>query len=264
MAKDDILMRTPMKAMGPTALAREQVDLLKQTICEKFSDGQLQLFVAQCNRTQLDPFCRQIYGMVDRSGRMSVIVSIDGSRLIAARTGVYEGQTPAQWCGRDGQWTDVWLSNDRPAAARVGVYRSGFREATFGVATMKSYGKTTPVWSSMPDVMLAKCAESLALRKAFPNELSGLYTEEEMGRSPDSGPSPTSAEVIEVPEKSDRASSSVLMEMLECIDKASSLPDLKRIKQDPIFRDDYRVLSDEDKQILVDRMLQVESDHLTE
>jgi phage recombination protein Bet len=144
----------------------------------------IEAFLRHCARTGLDPVARQIYA-IQRAGKWGIQVSIDGARLVAERSGAYRGQTAAQWTADGTAWVDVWLDKKPPAAARVGVYRDGFAEPMIAVATLDQYrpGGKAPMWDKMPALMLAKCAEMLALRKAFPQDLSGLYSAEEMDQA---------------------------------------------------------------------------------
>jgi len=179
-------------------MTTDQVDLIRRTLAVKATDTELELFIGLANRTGLDPFVKQIY-LVPRKQNVDgkwiethqTMVSIDGARLVAQRSGKYRGQLAPEWCGEDGKWRDVWTSHDPPAAARVAVIHADYPDTpTWGVARYGAYVQLkqgdipTATWHRMPDVMLAKCAEMLALRKAFQQDLSGLIIEEEAGNDP--------------------------------------------------------------------------------
>ena len=197
---------TASLATADQFIGREKIELLKRTICQGANDDEFALFMAQVQRTRLDPFARQIHAVKRWNGQlkrevMSIQVGIDGFRLLAERTGVYEGQIGPYWCGPDGEWRDVWLAPEAPAAARVGVYKRGFKEPIFAVALWREYvqtnreGQPIAMWAKMPALMLAKTAEAAALRRAFPSEMSGLYSDDELAQA---GPAKTFAgEVID-------------------------------------------------------------------
>lgn len=184
-----------------------QIAALQQMGVQDASQGDLAVFFHEVQRTGLDPFARQIY-MIGRRTKVdgqwvtkyTIQTGIDGFRLIARRAADRSheafGEPVTAWCGADAVWREAWLdSRHPPLAAKVVVQRG---QGTFtGVATLEEYQGTrkvkdqdgswrtepTSMWKSKPAIMLAKCAEALALRKAFPQDLSGLYGDDEIQES---------------------------------------------------------------------------------
>lgn len=217
----------------------KQLAALKQIGLENAPKGELGVFLHYCQRTGLDPFARQIY-MIARGGKYTIQASIDGLRIVAQRSGRYLGQTSTLWCGEDGVWKDVWLEKTPPVAAKVGVYVQGNEHPTYAVAKFESYavaynGKLSGLWAKMPDLMIAKCAEALALRKAFPQDLSGVYTSEEMEQVDSQPvvkkPEPKAiAEVAQIQKVEQIDESEGLTTYLELIKGASNEQELDNLK----------------------------------
>ncbi len=180
----------PQQALqvGEYNFTAEQVALIKRTIAMGCTDDELKLFVHVCRRLKLDPIAKQIYA-VKMDGKMVMQTGIDGFRLLAERTGRYRGTSDPEWCGPDGVWKEVWTDRaEVPSAARVRVMRQGPDDlepvVISGIANFWEYvalkdGKPNRRWTQAPAAMIAKCAEALALRRAVPNELSGLFTFDE-------------------------------------------------------------------------------------
>jgi phage recombination protein Bet len=162
----------------------EQTQLISATIAPGCSPDELKLFAYACQRTGLDPFSRQIYA-IKRGGKMTISSGIDGLRSIAERTGQLDGSS-SYWCGEDGVWVDVWLSSKPPAAAKTIIYRKGCAHPFTATARFADFNAGQGLWSKMPSVMIAKCSEAQALRRAFPADLSGVYSTDEMDQAVES------------------------------------------------------------------------------
>ncbi|MDB5069564.1 MAG: hypothetical protein JWM87_675 [Candidatus Eremiobacteraeota bacterium] len=161
----------------------ETLEFIRQEIAQGAPDPQLEYFLRLCQARGLDPTAREIY-YIRRNTRdgpkWTAQIGIDGYRSMAERTGLYDGQDAASYTfGEDGKLE----------SATVVVYRKGSQRGVPGTAFFNEYvqrdrdGSVTDMWKRMPKNQLAKCAEALALRKAFPRNLGGIHTREEMAQA---------------------------------------------------------------------------------
>lgn len=177
-----------------------KLDLLKRTFADGTSNDEFSLFVEVAKSTGLNPFQRQIYAIMrsswnpqtqQKEAKMTIQTGIDGYRLIAARTGLHAGTSDTEYgplVNGYPEWARVTVKKivggivtEWPATARWTEYAQMKDEYNGKVKTGRQV--LSGQWPKMPYTMIAKCAEALALRRAFPAELSGIYTADEMNQA---------------------------------------------------------------------------------
>lgn len=162
----------------------EQEKMIRDMFLAGAPAGEAAVLMEIAKARRLNPFTKQIHFVKRWDGMKqqevwSAQIGIDGLRAQAERTGKYDGQDEPEY-ERDPKTGAL-------TACRVRVYRKDWGRPAVGVAYWTEYvqtkkdGKPNAAWSRMPHVMLAKCAEALAIRKAFPEDTSGLYIPEELG-----------------------------------------------------------------------------------
>lgn len=169
----------------PEEMTREKIELIKRTVAVGTSDDELALFLYTAKRTGLDPLSKQIHAIMrwNKSANrhvMTIQTAIDGYRLIADRTGKLAGIS-------DPVFDDETKANPNKASVTVKKIVEGHICEFTASARWSEYAALNEtggfMWKKMPYLMLGKCAEALALRKAFPADLSGVYTNEEMAQA---------------------------------------------------------------------------------
>jgi phage recombination protein Bet len=186
----DALALVPASVDPGAFFSKSQMELIRRQIAPKVTDDEFQVFLFQCARTQLDPMSRQIYPIVrltwdpdqeKRVPKMAIQTGIDGFRLIAERTRRYApGPEPVFEYDAAGRVRKATAFVKKQTAD--GTWHTVSASAYYDEYVQTYNGKPSGLWAK-PHIMLGKCAESLALRKAFPAEMSGIYTAEEMSQA---------------------------------------------------------------------------------
>jgi hypothetical protein len=176
----------------PVVITEDQADLIKRTLAAEATDAELALFFYDCRRRGVHPLDKLIH-FTKRKGKYTPVTSIDFFRSRAAATGAHMGTTDPEYTG---------TPDDPSFAATITVFRLVQGQTCAFTATAR-YVEYLPdagndfMFRKMPHNQIGKCAEALALRKAFPQELDGLHTVDELARDGgDAAPAPTPAKTV--------------------------------------------------------------------
>ncbi|KAF0218825.1 MAG: hypothetical protein FD174_2608 [Geobacteraceae bacterium] len=159
----------------------DQMAVIKSTIFPESTDDELKLFIYHCQRKGVHPMDKLIHP-IKRGGKVAFQASIDYLRAESESAGDYRGMKQPVY---------EFDEQGRLESATVTVLReiNGVEIEFTATAFWTEYypgEKLGFMWDKMPRHMLAKCAEALARRQAWPKKLADLYTQEEMAQADNS------------------------------------------------------------------------------
>jgi phage recombination protein Bet len=156
----------------------EQMKLITDVVAKGATKDELALFLHRCRSMNLDPLKPgQIYFIKYGSGPGTIVVGIDGFRTKAQRTGQLTGIKRGVIRNEKGECVGAFAE----------VYRKDWVQPAREEVPMNEYNTGKGNWSKMPETMIKKVAEAAALRMAFPDDLGGIYTQEEMDQASRAG-----------------------------------------------------------------------------
>lgn len=152
----------------------EQIKLVKDTVAKGATDDELKLFIYRCKNMGLDPLKPgQVHFVKYGNSPGTTIVGIDGFRTRAMKSGKLAGIMRGIINDDKGKLVGAWAE----------VYRHDWTKPARDEAFLSEYSTGKGMWLKMPITMLKKVAEVAALRMAFPDELGGMYSHEEMDQA---------------------------------------------------------------------------------
>lgn len=173
--KEDRTQLVTYQGIAPSTWTDQQIELMKNYIAKGFTDDEFKILLYTAWRTHLDPLRKQIWGwkQKNKNGKDELIIltSIHGKLGKADATGKYDGYDTEKEYDKDGHVVSITCIVHRKDQSRPTIFK----------ALRTEYDKKHALWLEKPEMMLEKCALSMALSRAFPEELGGLYVPEEMG-----------------------------------------------------------------------------------
>lgn len=241
-----------VEMVPPLEFTPEQSAMIRNSFANGASASEFAVLMEVAKARRLNPLLKQIFFVKrwdsqKRCDVWSTQTSIDGLRAIAQRTGLYAGQDEPEW---------IENARGEVVACKVRVYRKDWGRPCTGVVYWNEYvqttkdGNPTRFWQNMPRNQIAKCAEAAALRKAFPEDMSGLYVDAEMDQADNEAPrfEPVSRTATTVAPKELGPSSAALFEALcDRVDAAENGAALNKIASDTIKAHTSGLLTDEQR-----------------